>query len=179
MGGISFRLDVLDQPLRRYFQRLGSRMESPRPVLASIGEYMLRRTEDRFFAQKDPQGQAWKKLSAITLRTKKHTKILTESGNLRGRIVYRLEPGAVVIGTNVVYAAIHQLGGTIRKNVQVRSHWRIMNRAFGKPIPARHVMVDSHERKMDLTIPARPFLGVNDDDRQEFEDILTDYLTGD
>ncbi|WP_155321193.1 phage virion morphogenesis protein [Desulfosarcina ovata] len=177
MAGISFQIYADEQPLRRYLKRIENRLESPRPVLASIGEYMLRRTEERFFAQKDPQGKAWKKLSPVTLKTKKHTKILTESGNLRGRIVYRLEPGAVVIGTNVVYGAIHQLGGTIRKNVQVRIHWRIMNRAFGRPIPARHVMVDSHERKMDLTIPARPFLGVNDEDRQEFENILIDYLT--
>ena len=170
-------MDINDRPVRRLLKRAADRMANPRPALASIGEYMLRRTEQRFSEQKEPSGRAWKKLSPITLRTKRHTKILTESGNLRGRIVYRVEPGAVLIGTNVVYGAIHQLGGTINKNVQVRSHWRIMTRAFGKPIPARHVIVESHERKMNLTIPARPFLGVNDADREAFENILTDYLT--
>ena len=181
MAGVSIKIEAKDLnagALRR-LKQLGGRMENPRPVLLAIGEYMLLRTEKRFAAEKDPDGRPWKALSPLTLLTKKHSKILTESGNLRSRIVYRVDPGAVVIGTNVIYGRIHQLGGKINKNVTVRRHWRLMTQAFGKRIPARHVMVESHQRQMNLTLPARPFLGVNPADREEFVNIVNDYLMSD
>jgi phage gpG-like protein len=181
MAGVSLKIESkdLERGALRRLKQLGGRMENPRPVLLAIGEYMLLRTEERFSTEKDPDGQRWKELSPLTLLTKKHTKILTESGNLRGRITYRVEPAAVRIGNNVVYGAIHQLGGTIRKNVTVGRHWRIMTQAFGRPIPARHVIVESHERQMNVTIPARKYLGANQVDLDEFDLIIVDYLTGD
>ncbi|MES8537205.1 phage virion morphogenesis protein, partial [Cutibacterium acnes] len=49
------------------------------------------------------------------------------------------------VGTNRVYARIHQLGGKAGRNRKV-------------------------------TIPARPFLGINADDRQMIGEILNDHL---
>jgi phage virion morphogenesis protein len=147
MGGITLKVEVKDKEVRGLFAMIELRGGNPRPALASIGEYMLRRTDERFSAEQDAQGQPWAPLSPETLKHKKHTKILTESGNLRGRIVYRVGVGSVAIGTNVIYGAIQQLGGKAGKGHKV-------------------------------TIPARPYLGVNDEDEREFAAILSDYLLG-
>lgn len=145
MSGITLTVKIKDKTVRRLFARLEQRTGNPRPVLASIGEYIVRRTDEHFAAEQDPWGHPWKALSPRTLERKRHYKILTESSNLRSRVVYQVGVGFVEIGTNVIYGAIHQLGGKAGKGRKV-------------------------------TIPARPFLGVNDDDEQEFEVILTDYL---
>jgi len=146
MGGITLSIAADDKEVRSLFARIERRGANPRPAFKSIGEYMLRRTEKRFHDEKDPEGNPWTPLSAATLKKKKHPKILTESGNLRGRIVYEVGSSSVALGTNVIYGAIHQLGGQAGRGHKV-------------------------------TIPARPYLGVNDADLREIAAILTDYLT--
>ena len=146
MGGITLSIDVRDDETRRLFMQLERRGANTRTAMASIGEYMLRRTDERFSAEEDPEGNPWQPLSPATLKKKKHTKILTESSNLRSRIVYDADVDSVALGTNVIYGAIHQLGGKAGKGHKV-------------------------------TIPARPYLGVNDEDLKEFIEILADHLT--
>ena len=146
MGGITLTVQVQDKEVRSLFTTLERRGGNTRIAMASIGEYMLRRTDERFSAEKDPEGNPWQPLSPETLKTKKHPKILTESSNLRSRIVYDADVTSVAIGTNVIYGAIHQLGGKAGRGRKV-------------------------------TIPARPYLGVNDEDLREFAEILADHLT--
>lgn len=76
----------------------------------------------------------------------------------------------VVIGSNAAYAQIHNDGGTIKKTVMVSKHvvgshkrkgyTRTRNgrkkRVKAKVIPS--YTVSAHRRKMNVTIPARPFL---------------------
>jgi phage virion morphogenesis protein len=56
----------------------------------------------------------------------------------------------VAIGSNAVYAAIHQFGGPIRQP----------------------------KRKRIISIPARPFLGLDQDDEREIIKIAEDWLVG-
>ena len=146
MGGITLSVKIKDDEARSLFAQLERRGANTRIAMASIGEYMLRRTDERFSAEKDPEGNPWQPLSEETLKKKKHTKILTESSNLRSRIVYKADVDSVALGTNVIYGAIHQLGGKAGRGRKV-------------------------------TIPARPYLGVNDEDLREFVEILADHLT--
>jgi len=44
---------------------------------------------------------------------------LVDSGRLRDSITHAVEPGRAVIGSNLVYAAIHQLGGEAGRNRSV------------------------------------------------------------
>ncbi len=138
------------------------------PAMKAIGEYMIRRTQERFSREEDPEGKRWKKHSPITLplawrRKGKRTytksgkvtkgfsryvaarKILTASHQLRMSITYKESPDKVVVGTNKVYAAIHQFGGKAGRGRKVN-------------------------------IPARPVLGINDDDRAEAVRILKEYM---
>ncbi len=116
MARFKIDIDIDDQPVRRALQRMEDSGADLRPALVDIGEALLLSTEERFSNQVDPDGRPWKPLSPQYRKRKKHPKILTETTNLRGRIHSVVSPGRVEIGTNVVYGAIHQLGGQAGRN---------------------------------------------------------------
>lgn len=149
MSGVTLSVSIQDQAVRRLFEKLSQRTGNLRPALMSMGEYMVRRTFERFGKEQDPWGRPWRTLSKRTLERKKPgLKILQGTTSLlRDTNVYKLVGGSSVeIGNNRIYGAIQQLGGKAGRGHKV-------------------------------TIPARPYLGVNDRDEKEFEAILTDYLT--
>jgi phage virion morphogenesis protein len=129
-----------DLAARHGLQQIQERLSNLRPAFASMGEYMLRRTEDNFKGQHDPDGVAWAPLSTAYRKRKRGTKILTESGRLRASITYRADGTQVVVGCNIVYGRAHQYG-----------------------YPKRN-------------LPARPFVGASEGDKQELGEILLDYL---
>ena len=59
----------------------------------------------------------------------------------------------VYIGTDVPYAKAHNEGGEITKTVNVRSHSRARKGRTDK------FKVKSYQRKMNLTLPKRQFIG--------------------
>jgi len=166
------RITVHDEPVKQALNDLAGKVKDLSPVMKIIGEYMLRSTEDRFNSQgPSPDGSPWVPLKASTLRRKKHSKILTESGLLRGSIRYQLQgPSAVAIGTNRVYAAIHQLGGKTSPSVIVPK----TKKALFWPGAAHPVKSVRHPGSV---IPARPFLGVSVQDSTGIVGIINRYLS--
>ena len=80
--------------------------------------------------------------------------ILTERGYLRGNLAYRVGNSEGEIGSPSVYAGVHQFGAA--------------KGSFGKtkrdaPIPWGD-------------IPARPFLGLSDEDEADIRDIVLRHL---
>lgn len=146
------RIDVRfdSQAVEAALERLANRTTSARPAMADIGEYLQRAVDDRFRAERDPENRPWAPLQPSTLRRKRNDKILTERGGpgLRGSIHYRADDDRLQQGTNKVYAAIHQFGGS----------------SGMPPGPA--------------AIPARPYLGIGRDDEDEIATILLDHLDG-
>lgn len=88
----------------------------------------------------------------------------------------------VEVGTNKVYAAIHQFGGTIEKYAQSRQIYRRYDKrsgALGNRFVSRSKsnFATWHEiKEHTIDIPARPFLGVSADDEAEFDAIARDWL---
>lgn len=80
------------------------------------------------------------------------------TGTLRRSIDQAVtESGNQVVGlvsTNVGYGRIHEYG--FSGSVSVKQSLRLVKKAFGRPIPAREVMVRAHQRKVKL--PERSFL---------------------
>ncbi len=111
MSGITLDVGIQDATVRRLFAKLERRTGNVRPALKSIGEYMLRRTDDRFKAERDPWGNRWKPLSPSTLKKKKNSKILTESHMLKDTMNFDARKNSVEIGNPQDYGAIQQLGG--------------------------------------------------------------------
>jgi phage virion morphogenesis protein len=166
------RITVHDESVNKALNDLAGKVKDPSPVMKIIGEYMLRSTENRFDTQgPSPDGSPWAPLKASTLKRKKHSKILTESGHLRGSIRYQLQgPSALAIGTKRVYAAIHQLGGktspsVIKPKTKKALFWP------GAAHPVKSV------RHPGSVIPARPFLGVSAQDSTKIVGIINNYLS--
>jgi len=89
------------------------------PAMKNIGEYLLLSTDTRFRTETDPYGNRWQPNSPRTIARKRAEgrilKTLQSTGRLRAGISYKADRTSVVIGTNVDYAAKHQLGQGVPK----------------------------------------------------------------
>lgn len=113
------RVIVDDRSAMRRIGKLLKEMWNLEPVFADFGEYMVNEIQERFDDESGPDGTGWDDLKPATWRRKKIPKVLTETSRLRDSIAYRAERRRVRIGTNVVYAAIHQLGGTAGRGAKI------------------------------------------------------------
>ena len=130
------------------------------PVFKNIGEHVQATTIDRFAEQKSPEGVPWKPLLPIYAATKKGPGILRETGQM-AQIVYQVAEDMLQVGTNAIYAAVHQFGATIRPKEK---------KALAFMLGGQQVIVSKVE------IPARPFLGLTADDQLEISGLVEDYL---
>ncbi|MCR9218930.1 MAG: phage virion morphogenesis protein [Alphaproteobacteria bacterium] len=160
MAGVSARIDVTTDEIGPVLRRLVDAGEDLTPAMDQIGGAMVSSTMDRFEREEGPDGRPWEK-SARALADGGRT--LTDRGNLVGFLTHRVLGDAVEWGSNLVYAAIHQLGGTIRAKAAKALAFRIGD-AF--------VYVQS------VTLPARPYLGLDGDDEAEILEILADHFAG-
>ncbi len=165
MAGTAIKVVVEDAGVRRAMRRLGRQnSELVQSALKNIGEQLLKSTRKRFDDGVDPAGQPWAPLNPAYKAGKKGNKILVGAGmrgGLLGTIVYLVTGSRLMIGTNKVYAAIHQFGGVI----QPRSGGYLVFRLGGRLVHAKKV-----------TIPARPFLGISTEDRTEIEMVIRDHI---
>jgi len=120
-----------------------------RPALAEIGETLIESTKQRFSSKTGPDGQAWPANSPVTIERKgRDQPLIGETGSLMDAIHYNvISHDTLAVGSPMAYAAMQQFGGTKAE------------------FP--HLWGD---------IPARPFLGVSDNDQAEMLDILREHL---
>lgn len=152
--------------------RIEARLKDITPALKECGLVLIRSVAKNFAAGGRPV--RWK--PSRRARTT-GGKTLMKTARLKNSMTMKVLGRILRVGTNVVYAAIHHLGGRIRKNVTVKEHYRIITKAFGKSIPGRRVLVRSHGRQMNIDMPARPFLMAQEGDIRIFKRILTDHVT--
>lgn len=141
MSGVRVRVDVDDRELRQRLKHLAD-LRVPRAVWAAVGQTLATSTVARFEAGRGPDGQPWEPSRRAG---REGGRTLVDTARLRGSITYRASDDGVEVGTNVVYAAIHQLGSAP---------------GGGRP----------------RGIPARPYLGVDDDDRTAIVDAILSGL---
>lgn len=150
--------------LRRAFADLGriAKEDRARPLTVAA-EKMLNSTKRRLGGTTDPDGNAWPSLNADYAAQKRGGGMLRESGMLAGAasLKHDLRGDTVAIGTNRIYAAIHQFGGKITPKT---SGGRLAFMLGGRRLFARSV-----------TIPARPFLGFSRDDIEEVSAIFAQH----
>ena len=94
------------------------RSENLRPLMKNIAGIMADSTEENFKEEGRPK---WKDLSEKTKTARRKTghypgQILQVSGQLAMSITTQYDNESAVIGSNKVYAAIHQIGGPAGKN---------------------------------------------------------------
>lgn len=154
------RIEVDDATVKAGLAQLAARGADLRPVLQAIGARLVANTLGRFEDGRDPAGVPWKR-SARAKRQAGQT--LIDSGRLRSSITFRLPSAtSLEVGTNVVYAAVHQFGATIRPKAKKALRFNIPGVGW--------------RQAAEVKIPPRPFLGFSADDFDDVSDILARHL---
>lgn len=150
-------LDGLQERLRQAVERFGDLG----PLMERISEILLGSTEARFITGKDPAGAAWKP----SWRAQRlGGKTLVETSRLASSFERAFGPKSAEVGTNLVYAPIHQFGGVIRPKAAKAL------RFFIKGVGWRSAK--------QVTMPKRAFLGVSDADRGEITTAIDGFMEG-
>ena len=88
---------------------LSAKMKNMTPAMKTIGQVIRTSIQKNFEQGGRPQG--WIRLSPATQKKRKGSKILVDTARLKNSIKIQASSDRVVVGTNVVYAAIHHFGG--------------------------------------------------------------------
>lgn len=106
MSGLSIKIDSIQ--VEAVLNELSGRMDDLTPVMQTIGEIIVEQVDTAFETGVGPDGKAWPE-SGRALATGGQT--LIDTAVLRNSINVLATENQVEVGTNVLYAAIHQLGG--------------------------------------------------------------------
>lgn len=131
MAGVTISMD--SREISAALDRLEALAADTSPLLAEIGEIALSQAQDSFQEQAGPDGSAWQpSLRALA----QGGQTLIDSGQLLASLSLEVLPDSVVVGSNKVYAAIHQFGGQAGRGGKVR-------------LPARPYLPDESTVDMD------------------------------
>ena len=142
-------IDIDDREVLAALSKLERRVGDLRPVFREIGEELKKSTKKRFDTTTDPDGNEWLLNSVLSTLLYKEgdTPLTGETGLLKNNIDYRILDNSLEIGSDREYAAMQQFGGTKEE------------------FP--HLWGD---------IPARPFLGLSNEDKAMILNLVDDYL---
>lgn len=147
---------------------IGAIGRNPEPVLEAASLGLVRNVHQRFEAGEDPDGRKWADyapLNPVYALTKEGPSILIGMGGFRsglaGSITGQARGNVLVIGSNKIYAAVHQFGAIIQ------------------PKDARQLSFSMGGRLWHLDsvdVPARPYLGFSERDHETVVDALELFL---
>ena len=117
---IEIKIDNND--VERKLLELAQKSENLRPLMKNIAGIFASTTEENFKNEGRPD--KWTELSEATKKQRTKQKkwpgqILQVSGQLASSISTQYDDESAIIGSNLDYAAIHQLGGQAGKNKKV------------------------------------------------------------
>lgn len=162
MAGTTLTFSIDDKEFQGKTRELRRRLASldKHELMEALGGQILARTMERFNHAESPDGSRW----PVTIRQKmgdSRSALLGQGSKLAQSYTYRTDSDSVEIGSNLKYAAIHHFGGTIRAKRAKALRFRIG---------------DTFVMKKAVTIPARPALGVNDEDERYLVETAEDWL---
>jgi phage gpG-like protein len=146
----------------------------------AIGAAMVTSTQLRFREGVDPEGDPWKPSERVI---KHGGATLIEYGYLLASQTHNvLDDGdGVEWGSNLIYAAVHQTGYVFHRE----AHEQTIHRKVSKSGELGNRFVkkkdsnfdqDVHVGAYDIHLPARPYLGINEDDEATIETIAQNHL---
>lgn len=159
---IELRLD--SEGVVRSLDQLTKAAANLAPAMAAIAGIMHDAVEENFAQEGRPK---WLGLKPPVSTLRQGGKILQASGRLASSIIPQSDAMSASVGTNVKYAAIHQLGGKTRPHKIVARNKKAL--AFGG-VMCRSV---NHPGS---NIPARPFLLLTPGDEEKIVRKVSDYL---
>ena len=115
------------------------------------------------YKRQGPDGKRWK----TSIRAAETGgKTLIDSSQLRNSIKTTADASGFAVGTNVKHAATHQFGDkgrTIRAKRAKNLRFQVGGQWISK-------------KKVKVNIPARPFLGLSDEDMQEIKATTEEFI---
>ncbi len=166
----------IDGDIRKLYKRL-TKYENldMRGVNIALAEAIRTSTKDRFKNETSPEGTKWKP-SKRTATSTKREKVLTDTGRLSRSINSKVGKKGFAVGTNVIYAATHQFGDKSRElgpiTIRAKNKKSLKFNVGGKDIFVKKVFIPS----LKVSIPARPFLGINEADIEEIRATLLELV---
>lgn len=159
MAGARVEIDVDIGAVNRQLAGMAAQLDGNgrTRMLEDMGEYLLRSTRDRGVLQISPDGKPWAALSPRYAKYKQKKRpgvpILKFDYHMQGdQLSSQVEGNTLYVGTNAVYGATHQFG--------------------------RRTTITDPETgiSFEAEIPARPWLGVSQEDDTEILQIARDHL---
>ena len=126
---MEIKMTIDDREINRLLRRLRRKMGDLTPVMEEIGELIVSSVQENFNrgGRYSKPGswrggnKKWKELAPSTIKERKRLgyydkdtdscEILVRTGELKDSITYDAGKDYVTVGTDKVYAAIHQFGG--------------------------------------------------------------------
>lgn len=148
------------EKIAQWIARVKEKSSDPTELYQKLGGILLESTRDRFTKTNvAPDGRPWQQ----SWRAKAQgTPTLLNTKKLRDSIYVKLNKDGAFLSTNLKYAPMMQFGGVIKaKNGGYLT--------FKTPM-------GGWVKKKQVIIPARPFLGVSEDDAQLMLNEIADHL---
>ncbi len=169
MSGARITYTLDDTAARAAVDRLGGLLRTG--VMKAIGVALVEETQQRFDRGVDVWGIRWAPVHPAYAAIKRGPGILRASLMLQRSITFQAQDNRVTVGSNRIYAAVHQFGATIRpKNA------RALVFRLGRAGP-RGGKGSGIVRTKSVTIPARPYLGFGPQDQRAVMDQLQREIT--
>ncbi len=157
-------VELKDEAITQALERLHRHLTDLSPVMSAIGQIMIEGTRQRFLEGVSPEGEAWAPKSPVTIEAYKRRGQSVDfrplfgpspsGAGLFGTIDMQAGRDYVEVGSNKIYAAVMQFGA--RKGAFGAT-------SRGSPIPWGD-------------IPARPYLGISETDRENILAEIDDWL---
>lgn len=164
MAGVRMELTGAEETLGFLGETI-AKIDDARGLFDAIGGALVTSTQHRFETETDPEGNPWPaSLRKLTVGGR----TLTDTAALVQSITHEATASSVAVGTNLIYAAIHQFGGTIKAKNPISSFTEGGLRFRGPG--------GSWVRKNEVEMPQRAFLGLDDGDQAEIRALCADWL---
>lgn len=196
MAGYRIDVNINTPDVAAAMRRLVAAASNLSPAWDRIGVELVTGVQQRFASSTDPQGRPWAALAPATIKQKAKsgkTKTLIQDGHLMASIHFRQVAGeGVDVGSDRPYAAIHQFGGSITRHAHSQPVLRHFDHQAGEfspffawtkkpkgatPAKKANVMTYAEVGEHQITIPARPFLGLDDQDHAMVLNVLSAHLS--
>jgi phage virion morphogenesis protein len=154
-------IKINEDEITAVLDRLQKHLTDMTPVMSEIGEMLVDSTKQRFTQGASPEGRAWAPKSQTTIDAYiargdrvDFRPLFGPTGRLSSEINYQATDTSVEWGSALIQAAVMHFGAA--------------KGAFGSDTSGRSIPWG--------TIPARPFIGLSDQDRSNIKETVYEWL---
>lgn len=170
---ISIEVQIEASDFEAAAARLRELGQDTTPIMRRCAGILEAAAEDAFADEADPvTGAKWKPLAPSTAAARAAAghagKTLQLTGSLAASLTRDYGRTYAVVGTNKEYAAVHQFGAVTRPHIIRPVHKKALK------IPG--IGLRKSARHPGSIIPARPFLGIGQEEEKDILDVFRDAL---